>query len=203
MLPRHRKASARSPRDHALGSLIAKTALGERSAFALLYEATHHEVYAYVLSIVCDPAQSEEVTQDTYLRIWQERRSYDPARGSAGRWIHLLARRCSIDRIRKAEAFKRQDTLHFWSNQSVEYDETIGTVHDLGEIADVRAALASLTELQLEALRLVYFDSQTHQQAADRLDIPIGTAKSRIRDGVHRLRLTLAANEDERPEGVG
>jgi RNA polymerase sigma-70 factor, ECF subfamily len=187
---------ARCPaRDHELGRLLVNVARGERTAFPLLYGATHRQVFAYVLHLVRDVDQCAEVTQETYLKVWQTAGRFDPALGGAQRWIYLIARRCSIDRIRKAEAIKRHDRVHWRSTTSVAHDETVEAVEEHLDVARLHAALGTLTQLQKEAIQLAYFDGQTYVQTAQSLDIPTNTAKSRIRDAVVRLRSALADDD--------
>jgi RNA polymerase sigma-70 factor (ECF subfamily) len=186
-----------SVRDRELGQLLVKVARGERTAFPLLYGATHHQVSAFVLHLVRDADQGAEVTQETYLKIWQTAGCFDPARGGAQQWIFLIARRCSIDRIRKAEALKRHDLVHFRSSTVIEHDETAEAVEEHLESVRLRTALDELTQLQKEAIRLAYFDGQTHVETARSLHIPTNTAKSRIRDGLARLRTVLAEDEGD------
>jgi RNA polymerase sigma-70 factor, ECF subfamily len=194
----HDPASSRcSGRDRELGQLLVRVARGERTAFPLLYGATHHQVSAFVLHLVCDAEQCAEVTQETYLKVWQTAGRFDPALGGAQQWIYLIARRCSIDRIRKAEAIKRHDLVHARSSTVVEHDETLEAVEEHLESLQLRSALGALTQLQKEAIRLAYFDGQTHVETARILDIPTNTAKSRIHDGLVRLRSVLA----DEPEG--
>jgi RNA polymerase sigma-70 factor (ECF subfamily) len=188
--------SRRSARDRELGQLLVKVARGERTAFPLLYGATHRQVFALVLHLVRDAEQCAEVTQEVYLKVWQTAGQFDPARGGAQQWIFLIARRCSVDRIRKAEAAKRHDLVHARTSIMVEHDETVDAVEDRLEIRRLHTALGALTTLQREAIRLAYFDGQTHVETARSLHVPINTAKSRIHDAVVRLR-ALLANEHE------
>lgn len=196
MHPRDPASAQRSSRDRELAQLLLKVARGERTAFPLLYGATHHQVYALVLHLVRDADQSGEVTQETYLRVWQTAGRFDPALGGAQQWIHLIARRCSIDRIRKAEALKRHDLVHCRSTALIDHDATVDAVVDHLDVVRLRGALDVLTPLQREAVRLAYFDGQTHAETARRLHIPTNTAKSRIRDAVVRLRVVLADEQD-------
>jgi RNA polymerase sigma-70 factor (ECF subfamily) len=188
--------ASRSERDHELGQLLVKVARGERAAFPLLYGATHHQVAAFVLHLVRDPEQSAEVTQETYLKVWQTAARFDPALGGAQQWLYLIARRCSVDRIRKAESIKRHDLVLYRSSTVIEHDETVDAVEDLLEIRRLHTALAELTHKQKEAIRLAYFDGQTQVEAARSLHVPIDTAKSRIHGAVVRLRALLANEQD-------
>lgn len=185
-----------SVRDRELGQLLMKVARGERTAFPLLYGATHHQVFAFVLHLVRDADQCAEVTQETYLKIWQTAGQFDPALGGAQPWIFLIARRCSIDRIRKAESIKRHDLVHCRSTTLIEHDETVEAVEEHLDVLRLYTALDELTQLQKEAIRLAYFDGQTYVETARSLDIPTNTAKSRIRDAVVRLRTVLAGEQE-------
>lgn len=203
MLPRSHQVPVRSQRGRELARLVVRSAEGDRAAFALLFEATHHAIYGYVLGIVRDPAQAEEITQDAFLRVWLESRSYDPARAGALRWIQLFAHRCSVDSIRKAESLRRLDLHDFRSNAVVVPDEVAGAMEQRSEIATLHSALSTLTDLERQAIELAFFEGLTHLQTAQTLRVPPGTAKGRIRAGLIRLRRTLAALDDEPTGDVG
>lgn len=194
-----RIGSVRSDRDRELARLLTRVGTGDRAAFALLYEATHPGLYAEVLGVVRDPSQSEEVTQEAYLRIWQTSAAFNPSLGSARHWLRLLARRCSIDWVRKAESLRRLDLHDYGSSVYADYDSTTQALEDHAEVDQLRAAFGTLTDLEREALRLVYYQGQTHEQTARALDIPAGTAKSRIRSGVRRLRRALGSADVAAP----
>ncbi len=166
-------------------------ARGDRDAFAEVYDATAGRVYGLVLRVVRDPAQAQEVTQEVYLELWQLASRYDPARGSALSWILTLAHRRAVDRVRSAEAVTRRDAAYQSQNHLVEHDSTADLAHASLEARRVRTALAALPPIQREAIELAYLGGYTHREVAGLLDLPLGTAKTRIRDGLIRLRDTI------------
>lgn len=174
-----------------LSGLLRRSARGDRDAFAELYDAMSARVYGLVLRVVRDPAQSEEVAQEAFLDIWRQAARFDPARGSAPAWILTIAHRKAVDRVRSAEASGRRETSYEQQNHAVDHDVTADAAHASIDAKRVRSALAELTDIQREALELAYFGGYTHTEVASMLDLPLGTAKTRIRDGLIRLRDTM------------
>ncbi|MDQ6523850.1 ECF RNA polymerase sigma factor SigK [Nocardioides sp. LHD-245] len=174
-----------------LGPLLQQAARGDSAAFATLYDATAARVHGLVLRVVRDPAQAEEVTQEVFLEIWRQASRYDVARGSALAWLMTITHRKAVDRVRSAEAATRRDVTYEQSNRAVEHDTTVEAAHASLEAHRVRAALTQLTDVQREAIELAYFGGYTHTEVAALLDLPVGTAKTRIRDGLIRLRDTI------------
>jgi RNA polymerase sigma-70 factor (ECF subfamily) len=174
-----------------LGQLLKLSGRGDESAFAELYDATAKRVFGLALRVVRDPAQAEEVCQEAYLEIWRTSTRYDEDKGSALSWIFTLVHRKAVDRVRSAEASTRRDTTYHHKNQPVEHDTTAEAVQTSFEARRVRTALDALTDVQREALELAYFGGYTHTEVATMLDLPVGTAKTRIRDGLIRLRDTM------------
>lgn len=169
-------------------SLLKRTARGDEQAFAELYDETSRRVHGLVLRVIKDPAQAQEVTQEVYLDVWRSASRYQPGRGSAVAWILTIAHRKAVDRVRSAEASSRRETTYEQHNQAVEHDSTAEAAHASLEARRVRAALAGLTPAQREAIELAYLGGYTHAEIALLLDLPLGTAKTRIRDGMIRLR---------------
>ncbi|KRF16484.1 RNA polymerase subunit sigma [Nocardioides sp. Soil797] len=174
-----------------LPDLFRLVARGNESAFADLYDATAARLHGLVLRVVRDPAQAEEVTQESYLEIWRTASRFDPSRGSALSWMMTIAHRRSVDRVRSAEATNRRDNRYHEQSQTLPHDSTAEAATSAIEAKRVRTALHSLTEVQREALELAYFGGYTHTEVASMLDLPVGTAKTRIRDGLIRLRDTM------------
>jgi RNA polymerase sigma-70 factor (ECF subfamily) len=174
-----------------LAELLKACSLGEEAAFAKLYDATAARLFGLVLRTVRDRAQAEEVTQDAYLDIWRNSARYDPERGSAMSWLMTIGHRKAVDRVRSAEAARRRDTAYEAGDQSVPFDQTVEEAHRNLDAARVHRALGTLTETQRSALELAYFGGYTHHEVAVMLDLPLGTAKTRIRDALIRLRDTL------------
>jgi RNA polymerase sigma-70 factor (ECF subfamily) len=171
-----------------LAELLSRCARGDEQAFADLYDATARRVHGLVLRVVRDPAQAEEVTQEVYLQAWRTSARYDEQKGSAMSWLMTLAHRRAVDRVRSAEAASRQDTTYHQRTQVVPHDVTAEAAETSIEAHRVRTALGELTTVQREALELAYFGGYTHTEVATLLDLPVGTAKTRIRDGLIRLR---------------
>ena len=186
-------AGAPSPEDGApggdpLAELMRLSARGDEQAFARLYDATATRVFGLAVRVVRDPAQAEEVTQEAFLEIWRTASRFDPDRGSPMAWLLTITHRKAVDRVRSAQAATRRDTSYHDQNQPVEHDSTAEAAHASLEAHRVRGALAALTEVQREAVGLAYFGGYTHTEVATMLDLPVGTAKTRIRDGLIRLR---------------
>ena len=171
-----------------LAELLRLSARGDQQAFARLYDATSARVFGLAVRVVRDPAQAEEVTQEAFLEIWRTASRFDPGRGSPLAWLLTITHRKAVDRVRSAEAATRRDTTYHEQNQPVEHDSTAEAAHASLEAHRVRGALAALTEVQREAVGLAYLGGYTHTEVATMLDLPVGTAKTRIRDGLIRLR---------------
>ena len=174
-----------------LERLLRRSAAGDEDAFAQLYDAVSSRLYGLVRRVVRDPAQSEEVAQEVFLDIWRHSARFDPARGSALSWMLTIAHRKAVDRVRSAEAARHRDDNYGTTNQDVTHDSTSEAVVERLDAERVHRALATLTEAQRQALELAYLSGYTHTEVATMLDLPLGTAKTRIRDGLIRLRDTL------------
>ena len=174
-----------------LADLLRRSARGDEAAFAALYDATAARLFRLVLRVVRDHAMSEEVTQEVYLDVWRQSARFDPGRGSAMSWLMTIAHRTAVDRVRASEASRRRDDAHAATSQEVEFDTTAESAQASLEAQRVRRALTTLTDAQRHAVELAYLGGYTHTEVARLLDLPLGTAKTRIRDGLIRLRDTL------------
>nr|WP_245613819.1 ECF RNA polymerase sigma factor SigK [Knoellia sinensis] len=174
-----------------LGRLLTRSARGDEAAFAELYDATAARLHGLVVRVVRDRAQSEEVTQEAYLDIWRHCTRFDPSRGSPLAWMLTIAHRKAVDRVRSAEASKAREVTYESTTIEREHDTTLEKVETRLDQQRVRRALDSLTETQRGAVELAYLGGHTHTEVAALLGIPLGTAKTRIRDGLIRLRDTL------------
>ena len=174
-----------------LAGLLRRSARGDQRAFAEVYDATSAKVYGLAVRVVRDPAQAEEVAQESFLEMWRTASRYDPDRGSPLAWILTIVHRRAVDRVRAAESSTRREVAYHDRNRTVSHDETAEAATASLEAHRVRTALASLTQVQREAVELAYLQGYTHSEIARMLDLPIGTAKTRIRDGLIRLRDTM------------
>jgi RNA polymerase sigma-70 factor (ECF subfamily) len=177
-----------APEAAVLADLLRRSSRGDSEAFARFYDATSARAFGLAVRVVRDRAQAEEVAQEAYLDVWRTASRYDVSRGSAIGWLLTIVHRKSVDRVRSAEAASRRDTRYDHGNQGIDHDTTAEAAEASMEARRVRSALRELTRVQREALELAYFGGYTHTEVASMLDLPVGTAKTRIRDGLIRMR---------------
>ncbi|MCD1144630.1 ECF RNA polymerase sigma factor SigK [Kocuria sp. LUK] len=174
-----------------LARLLRRSGTGDEAAFAALYDRTARTVYGLAVRVTRAPELAAEVVQEVYLMAWQQAARFDPERGTVLAWLCTLAHRRSVDRIRQVQR-ERDREHHYESRQGrVPADETWQGVEEAMETQEVRAGLAALTPVQREAVSLAYYEGCTHREVAARLEVPLGTAKARIRDGLTSLRTAL------------
>lgn len=171
-----------------LADLLRRSALGDEAAFAEFYDATSARAYGLALRVVRNPAHAEEVTQEAFLDAWRSSARYDVGRGSAAGWLLTIVHRKAVDRVRSVEAATARDETWNRETAPTDHDQTSEAAHASLEAARVRNAVATLTDVQRRAVELTYFGGYTHTEVAALLDVPLGTAKTRIRDGLIRLR---------------
>lgn len=188
---------ARGPdqREERLGPLVARTARGDEQAFEELYDLISPRVHGLVRRVVRDLAQSEEVVQEVFLEVWRSASRYQPGRGTVLGWALTLAHHRAVDRVRSAQADADRDEVTARRDQAgVSYDEVAESVEIGFEQAAVRRCLGSLTDLQRESITLAYYGGYTYREVASLLEVPLGTVKTRLRDGLIRLRDCLGVN---------
>ncbi|WP_241985618.1 MULTISPECIES: ECF RNA polymerase sigma factor SigK [Cryobacterium] len=168
--------------------LLGRVAQGDEAAFGELYDQIAPRVLGLVRRLLVDPAQSEEVTQEIFLEIWQTATRYEAQRGGASTWILTMAHRRAVDRIRSSQASRDRDVKIGIRDLAVAYDEVSETVAVRIEHERVEKAMSRLTELQRQAISLAYYGGLSQSEVAERLQIPLGTVKTRLRDGLIRLR---------------
>lgn len=190
---REGKAAATAPASPA-DTLLGKVATGDRAAFAEFYDLVASRVLGLVIRVLRDRAQAEEVTQEIFLEVWQNCSRYDPARGTAITWILTIAHRRAVDRIRSAQAGRDRETREGIRNFVPEYDTVAEAVELRVEHDRVRGAMERLTPLQREAVSLAYYGGYSSGEVAAMLEVPVGTVKTRLRDGLIRLRDELGVN---------
>jgi RNA polymerase sigma-70 factor, ECF subfamily len=168
-----------------LASLLAKVARGDEDAFAPAYDQLAPTVFGVALKVLRDRTQAEEIAQDVLLEVWVKAARFDPRRGSARGWVATIAHRRAVDRMRSMVASRRRETS--WALTTPEPDPVSQIVVAELQAQEVRCAMTMLTQVQRRAVELAFYEGLTHREIAKRLGIPIGTAKTRIRDGLKRL----------------
>jgi len=171
-----------------LNDLLGRVAEGDQGAFSQLYDQTSGRVFGLVRRLLKDSAQSEEVTQEIFLEVWQNAKRYDPTKGSAATWMLTMAHRRAVDRIRSSQSTRERDQKIGLRDMETEYDSVSESVEISVEHERVGKALQRLTELQRQAVTLAYYGGYSHSEVAEMLKVPIGTVKTRLRDGMIRLR---------------
>jgi RNA polymerase sigma-70 factor, ECF subfamily len=169
-----------------LAALVGQVARGDEAAFRAVYDQASGPVLGIVRRILRDPAQSEEVMQEVLLEVWRTAARFDPESGSATAWIMTLAHRRAIDRVRSEHSAARREIRA--AVLTVDYDEVAEAVEINLDHERVRRCLTTLTELQREAVTLAYYGGYTYREVAELLGVAVGTVKTRMRDGLIRLR---------------
>jgi RNA polymerase sigma-70 factor (ECF subfamily) len=168
--------------------LLQLVARGDEAAFERLYDLLIGPVFGLVRRVVRDPAQSEEVVQEVMVELWRTAARYSPDKGSAMTWAMTLAHRRAVDRVRSAQsAIDREDRV-MRGEASRPFDEVAEQVTMRLEHEQVRRCLSTLTEVQRESIMLAYYGGRTYREVGELLNTPLGTIKTRLRDGLIRLR---------------
>ncbi|WP_374109143.1 sigma-70 family RNA polymerase sigma factor [Streptomyces sp. CC228A] len=171
-----------------LAGTLARVAEGDQEAFGRLYDAVAGPVYGLVLRVLRDPAQSEEVAQEVMLEVWRSAARYRPDRGGVLTWVMTVAHRRAVDRVRSEQAAADREERTARAAGTPPYDHVSEEVAVRLESEQVRRCLRSLTDLQRQAVTLAYYRGYTYREVAASLSAPLGTVKTRLRDGLIRLR---------------
>lgn len=158
---------------------------GDREAFARVYDALGPLVLGVIHRIVRDRSHAEEVAQECFLEAWRSARAFDPTRGSLRAWLVTMARRRAIDRIRAEGAHRRR---HLASAPELAAPGADDAVVAAKEASITRQHVDGLSDVQRITIELAYFEGLTQPEIAARLGVPLGTVKTRIRDGLLTLR---------------
>lgn len=168
--------------------LLRRVARGEEQAFDRVYDLISPTVYGLVKRVLRDPAQSEEVAQEVLVEVWRSACRYDPRRGSPQAWVMTLAHRRAVDRVRSEQATTDRESRVAAADTERPYDQVAEEATNRLERERVRRCLENLTELQEQSVRLAYYGGYTYRDVARLLSTPLGTIKTRMRDGLIRLR---------------
>lgn len=171
-----------------LQQLLARVAVGDKAAFSDLYDEVAPRVFGLVKRLLVDHSQSEEVTQEIFLEVWQTASRFDPNKGGATTWILTMAHRRAVDRVRASQSSRDRDVKIGIRDYQNDYDNVSTSVEVKVEHERVEKAMGRLTELQRQAIQLSYYGGYSNSEVAEILSVPIGTVKTRIRDGMIRLR---------------
>jgi RNA polymerase sigma-70 factor (ECF subfamily) len=174
-----------------LEALLLQVAEGDAQAFSELYDRVAPRVLGLVRRVLVDHSQSEEVTQEVMLEVWRTATRFETARGSAMSYILTMAHRRAVDRVRSAQASHDRDERIGLRDIEADYDHVSESVEIRIEHERVKRAMTQLTELQREAISLAYYGGYSHTEVAALLSVPVGTVKTRLRDGMIRLRDAL------------
>ena len=171
-----------------LDDLLLRVARGDTPAFETLYDQMANVVFGVIRRVLRDPAQSEEVAQEVLVEVWRTATRFDPDKGGASTWILTMAHRRAIDRVRSAQAAHDREERVAHRDHVPAFDEVAEQVETRLEQEQVRRCLGDLTELQRESVTLAYYGGYTYREVGELLEVPLGTVKTRLRDGLIRLR---------------
>ncbi|MDQ1484076.1 MAG: hypothetical protein QOF35_2152 [Actinomycetota bacterium] len=174
-----------------LAGLVMRAARGHEDAFAELYDLTSGRIYGVILRVLRSADHAAEVTQEVYVEIWRQSARYAPDKGSVIGWMTTMAHRRAVDRVRSVSSDVTRDEKYALKSADREVDVVWDGVEQKLDVERVRKGMASLTAIQREALTLAYFGGYTQSQVAQFLKLPLGTVKTRIRDGLIGLRDAL------------
>ncbi|MFD7964643.1 ECF RNA polymerase sigma factor SigK [Streptomyces zaomyceticus] len=168
--------------------VMQRVAHGDKQAFSTLYDALAPLVFGIVLKVVRDRAQSEEVAQEVMIELWRQAARYRPEAGSVTAWAATVAHRRAVDRVRSAQAAADREHAQAAREHTTAFDEVAEQVETRLESEQVRRCLRGLTDLQRQAVTLAYYQGLTYREVAASLRTPLPTIKTRMRDGLIRLR---------------
>lgn len=170
---------------------------GDQLALSRLYDRKSGIIYSMAYGLLGNKHDAEEITEEVFLKIWENAEKFDRARGSVAAWITIIARRLAIDRTRSKQYRSRTREV---SIEAVDAGGKLGDKHQESESRMIMAveagnisnALDQLNDTHREVIRLSYFEGLSHSKISERLDTPLGTVKTRIRDAVVQLRQILS-----------
>lgn len=190
-------AGSSSARSGARGrdeELLRRTTVGDAAAFEQLYVVFAPRVYGIALRVVRDPDHAEEIAQEVFLEVWRRASRFDPSRGSAAAWILALAHSRAVDRVRSVQSAADREVRAGRADPERDVDSVSEAVEHRMERAAVRRCLSTLTDVQRQSVTLAYYSGYTYPQVAQLLQTALPTIKTRMRDGLIRLRDCLGVS---------
>lgn len=176
--------------DH-VAALLSRVSNGDRAAFARLYDMLASRVFGLILRVLVDRSQSEEVLQEVFLEVWQSADRFAPNKGQGRAWVLTIAHRRAVDRVRSSQASADRDVRIGFRDLDVAHDGVAEQAELRIEGLRVAKAVAALPEVQREAITLAYFGGYSQSEIAALVGAPLGTIKTRMRDGLSRLRTEM------------
>jgi len=195
-----------SARSRELSQLLSRAGLGDRAAFATLYEKSSSHLFAVVLRICRDRAQAEDILQEVYVNVWRAAGGFDAAQSQPLTWLTSIARNRAIDSLRRAQTQPQLHTANIADDEDTDvYDTTAddkpGPLEMLSRASDARAlshCMKDLSAPQRQSLALAFYDGLSHAEVAEKMREPLGTVKSWVRRALLSLKSCLenAARRD-------
>ena len=177
-----------------LGALLGQIAAGDQAAFAEFYELTSRRVFGMARRVLIDVELSEDTTQEVFLQVWQNASKFNPEAGSPLAWLMTISHRRAVDKVRSSQSSTDREAKYGASSQDIDHDSVSDEVGSRLEAEAVVRCLATLTETQQESVRLAYYGGLTYREVAEKLNAAVPTIKSRIRDGLIRLKTCLGVS---------
>ena len=177
-----------------LAQLLQRIAQGDQASFAEFYRLTSRRVFGMARRVLIDPELSEDTAQEVFLQVWQNAASFDPASGSPLAWLMTISHRRAVDKVRSSQSASEREARYGANSQDIDHDSVSDEVDTRLEAEAVVRCLETLTETQQESVRLAYYGGLTYREVAEKLNAAIPTIKSRIRDGLIRLKTCLGVS---------
>ena len=176
-----------------LAAALVRVASGDRAALRLVYQDTSAKLFGVCLRILKDRGEAEDVLQEVFVTVWRKAASFDPGRASPITWMVAIARNRAIDRLRANQTRDRTVSALLPEDATPAVAQPLASDEQLA----ILRALSALSAEQRDLIELAYFQGMTHAELAERFGLPLGTVKTRVRNGLLTLRRELALQPAE------